>query len=121
MFSGKMTIATLLLLLSTACPYLLVTVTGNPECTVEQKKKILLHCIAFVERGTPNIRVHPQSVCCDKVREVKNMAMSCIATLLTPEEKKTYDVFRLLGLKSICQRKLKKSLIIFLPIYLLTS
>lgn len=109
MFSRKLTIATLLLLFSIAWPYLLVTVTGNPhpECTKEQKEKILLHCIAFVERGTPFITVHPESVCCERVRDVKNRSMSCIAYLLTAEERGKNDIVRLLQLHKICELKVK--------------
>ena len=87
---------------------------------MQQKEKILLHCIAFVERGAPNISVHPETVCCEAVREVKNRAMSCIAYLLTAEEKNKYDVVRILLLKKICELKVKIVDYITFLIYFIT-
>ena len=87
---------------------------------MQQKEKILLHCIAFVERGAPNIAVHPETVCCEAVREVKNRAMSCIAYLLTAGEKNKYDVVRILLLKKICELKVKIVDYITFLIYFIT-
>jgi hypothetical protein len=83
-------------------------VTGNrkPKCTLEQKEKVLLHCIAFTERGTPPIAVHRDSVCCEAVRAVPNREMRCIVELLTDEEKKKkHDVHRILALKLISEQR----------------
>ncbi|KAJ1291627.1 hypothetical protein BS78_02G329800 [Paspalum vaginatum] len=102
MFSGKLPTAILLLFVMT-WPHV-VTSTGKATCTMEQKQKILEHCISFTERGTPYINVHPDSVCCEKVRMVPNRNMVCIAKLLTDKEMKQYDVHRILGLKMICQQ-----------------
>ncbi|PAN41652.1 hypothetical protein PAHAL_8G059400 [Panicum hallii] len=104
MFSWKLAIL-ILLLCSTTSPHL---VTGNrkPKCTLEQKEKVLLHCIAFTERGTPPIAVHRDSVCCEAVRAVPNREMRCIVELLTDEEKKKkHDVHRILALKLISEQR----------------
>ena len=103
MFSWKLTIL-ILILCSTTSPHL---VTGNTKskCTLKQKENVLLHCIAFTERGTPPISVHRDSVCCEAVRAVPNREMRCIVELLTDEEKKKkYDVHRILALKLICEQ-----------------
>ncbi|CAL4994545.1 unnamed protein product [Urochloa decumbens] len=105
MFPGRLAIL-ILLLCATATSYPhLVTGNRNPNCTKEQKANILLHCIAYTERGTPPISVHPESVCCAAVKVVPNMEMRCIVGLLDGDEKKKYDVHRILALKIICGQR----------------
>lgn len=73
-------------------------------CTPEQKDKLLHECRPWIKQGINKYHLPKDSTCCVEVRKVLNMYMGLdyIVLMLSPEERKIYNVGNILKLKTRC-------------------
>ncbi|KAF8730884.1 hypothetical protein HU200_016756 [Digitaria exilis] len=101
MFCGKLALFILLVYAITS-PHL---VNGGKQTCVkpQMKDKLLRTCYPWIKHGFVRYYLPPNSPCCAEVRKVRNMDMNCLALMLSPKDRETYDVDKIRGLQTRCQ------------------
>ncbi|KAF8730883.1 hypothetical protein HU200_016755 [Digitaria exilis] len=100
MFCGKLALFILLVYAITS-PHLVNGV--KQTCSKAQKVKLLCTCYPWIKHGFVRYYLPPNSPCCAEVRKVRNMDMNCVALMLSPKDRETYDVEKIRGLQTLCQ------------------
>ena len=98
MFYGKLAIFILLVCaITSSCVGTL--------CTPEQKEKLLYECRPWIKQGFNKYHLPKDSTCCEETRKVSNMYMGIhyVILMLSPDERKIYNVGNILKLTTRCQ------------------
>ncbi|KAF8711277.1 hypothetical protein HU200_029298 [Digitaria exilis] len=97
MMLGKI-VFLLVLAFAITCQHQQVAGAGN--CTKEQKEKIMKECWGYISKRHPGVP-ETWSICCQKVKKVRNSDMDCIVDLLDDRKKRLYGK-RIQDLKLFC-------------------
>lgn len=79
------------------CAMLTIDQTSSERDCYHEKIKFKKKCMAFVEKGVSYI--NPSSSCCQTIREVD---MTCVCGIITPEEEKEINVHRMVWIAHVC-------------------